>query len=291
MPIIPASELPIEQYHRSAPAWLSKTSIRDFQSYGPAWWRMAYLDRSIPRPKPGGVEQGLALDCLLTEGADALARRFPVLPEDAPPKPSSRQRNAKKPSPDTVAAVQWWDAWEAAHPGATILSADDHAILADAAAAVLAHPRWPEIEDCEAQMTVRRSSPALGLGLQSRPDWLAKERRSSFDLKKCRDLDLFPKQAIDLGYHTQAAVGGWCLAGDGFALEHAYLVAVEWEHGARCRVWEIPHEALAYADRMMRETAAEIADRLQRQDWTDHPAGEIAALPIPGWMLAKMEAA
>ena len=112
-----------------------------------------------------------------------------------------------------------------------------------------------------------------------------------FDLKKVRDLDRFGAQAIDLGYHLQAAVGGWCLAGDGFALEHAYLVAVEWERGARCRIYEIPHEALAFADRQMRDVAAEISDRVKRSDWADHPDGVIKPLPIPGWMMARMEAA
>jgi hypothetical protein len=271
MPLIPASDLPIEQYHLCAPSWLSKTSIRDFSDFGPAWWHRTYILRDIPRRKPGGVEQGLALDAYLTEGPDAYASRFAV----RPPGIDGRTKEGK--------------AWLASVDGKVVLSAEDEAILMDAVAAVRSHPLWPEIEACAAQVTVRRESSTLGIGLQSRPDWLNALRGVLFDLKKTRDLASFGRQSIDLGYHLQAAVAGWCLAGDGIGLEHAYLVAVEWERGARCRVYEIPHEALDAGDRLMRSTASEIARRIQDDDWTDHPPTTAEPLPIPEWMRRNME--
>jgi exodeoxyribonuclease VIII len=39
---------------------------------------------------------------------DSFADRFVVVPEDAPTKPTSRQVNAKKPSEDTLKAIEWW---------------------------------------------------------------------------------------------------------------------------------------------------------------------------------------
>lgn len=288
--IIHASELSIEQYHASAPAWLSKTTLRYFQDNGAPWFKL-YMDGQVKPATPGGVEQGLALDCLLTEDATAFAKRFPVLPDDAPKKPSITQRNAKKPSPETVVAINWWDEWMAQHGAdCIILSADDRLILADAAAAVRALPCWSEIEQSMAQATVRRQAQALGLGLQSRPDWLRTERGAVRDLKKTRDLTRFGSQAIDLGYHLQAAVAGWCLAGDGIGLEYASLVAVEWERGARAREYVIPQEVLVYADCQMREIAAEIGERLASGNWIDHQE-KAEPLPVPGWMMAKMEAA
>ena len=38
---------------------------------------------------------------------------FVVLPSDAPKPPTDVMRNAKNPSADSLARVQWWDAWEA----------------------------------------------------------------------------------------------------------------------------------------------------------------------------------
>lgn len=270
--IIPPSELPIADYHRSVPEWLSKTSLMDFKRMGPAWWRMAYLDRSIVRPRPGGAEQGAAIDCFLTEGAEAYGLRYAVKPTGM----SFATTEGKK--------------WKIDHEDREVITYEDSVILSDAIAAVHALPCWPEIERAQAQMTVRRQSSGLGLGLQSRPDWLDRERGIVWDLKKTRDLDVFGRQAIDLSYHVQAAIAAWCLAGDGVGVEHAYLVAVEWERGARARVYEIPGEVLAFADHEMRKVAAEIADRLKRKDWTDVQRTP-EHLPIPGWMIAKMEAA
>ena len=270
--ILAPDQLGIEAYHKSAPSWLSKTSLMDFKRMGAPWWKMAYLDLSIQRPRPSGAEQGQALDCYLTEGADVFGERYSVKPDGM----SFTTKEGKE--------------WRAAHDGKMLISQDDRLILSDAVAAVRTLPCWPEIEKAQAQMTVRRMSAGLGLGLQSRPDWLDRERGIVWDLKKTRDLDVFGRQAIDIGYHLQAAIASWCLAGDGIGVEHAYLVAVEWERGARARVYEIPGEVLQYADREMRAIAAEIADRIKRQHWNDRQLAP-EGLPIPGWLLAKMEAA
>jgi hypothetical protein len=270
--ILSPSELPIGQYHRSCPQWLSKTTLNAYRKDGAALWHAKYISKEIPLETPDGAAQGLALDCVLTEDAADFNSKFAFKPEGM----SFATKEGK--------------AWRAGQEVKTILSADDALILEDAAAAVRAHPKWPEIQKCQSQMTIRRHSESLGLGLQSRPDWINLETRTLWDLKKTRDLSIFGRQAIDVGYHIQAAVAGWCLAGAGIALEHAYLVAVEWERKSRCRVYEIPHEALAYADAQMRETAAEIADRIKRKDWLDHPP-EIEPLPIPSYIMRKMEGA
>lgn len=272
MAIIPASELSITNYHNACPQWLSKTTLRDFQKMGAARWHATYVAKTLEKDRPDGAAQGLALDCLLTESYQDYVNRFAIKPDGM----SFATKDGK--------------AWRAGQEGKIILSSEDELILRDAADAVRLHPRWPDIQKCQAQTTIRRYSESLGLGLQSRPDWLNTAESCLFDLKKTRDLDIFGKQAIDLGYHTQAAIAGWCLSGESIQLEHAYLVAVEWERKARCRVYEIPHEALAYADQQMRLVAAEIADRLNRNVWTDQ-APSCEPLPIPEHMRRRMEAA
>jgi hypothetical protein len=284
--IIPASELPIERYHACAPRWWSKTSLRRFKDEGAPWTGM-WLRGEVEPSTPDGVEQGLAIDCLLTEGAESFARRFPRLPRNAPKKPTKAQREAKKPAPESVEAIRWWDEWNAANASSIILSHDDHVICAEAADAIRALPCWSEIEASQAQATVRRDSPGLGIGLQARPDWLHAGNGRLRDLKKTRSLAMFGKQAIDLGYHFQASIAGWCLAGDGIGIEQASLVAVEWKRGARAREYIIPHEALAEGDKQMREIAAEVADRYARGDWSDRQE-QPEVLPIPEYMLRRM---
>lgn len=281
------TDLPISDYHNAIhpgkEVWLSKSTLREFSEMGPAYWKLANIDKTITKERPGGALQGLALDCYLTEGIDTFSKRFFVVPEDAPNKPTKKQRNAKKPAPETLLAIAYWDQFE----GMEVLSADDYAIMLDAADAVRRCEHWPEIERARAQVTIRRQSPALGLGLQSRPDWLSNDRPVVFDLKKTANLDTFGKQAIDLGYHLQAAIAYWCLHDDGVEMERAFLIAAEWERGARCRCYEIPRDVIEYAYKKMERLASEIADRLARNDWTDKQEST-EQLPVPEWYRRKM---
>jgi hypothetical protein len=259
--------LAIEQYHNSVPAWLSKTSLRAYLDHGPAWWKLAYLDRSIEIPRPAGAKEGLAIDALLTESQADFDRRFAVRPEGI----DLRTREGK--------------AWRETVGDRDLLTAEDMAIILDCVAAVRALPQWPIIQRARAQQTIRRQSLTLGLGLQSRPDWLDVDHLIVWDLKKTRDLDSFGRQAIDLGYHLQAAVAQWCLESSDL---RAFLVAVEYERGARARCYEIPEIALQDGHRLMVASASEIARRLKANDWRDTAPETPEELPIPVWMLNRM---
>jgi hypothetical protein len=254
--------MPIDRYHKGPPRWWSKTSLRNFKECGPKWTGL-YLRDEVYKKRPDGAIQGMALDCWLTEGAEEFSRQFAIKPQGM----SLTTKEGK--------------AWKEAHDGREILSHDDGLILTDAIDAV---------RTCSlAQHTVRRDQPALGIGLQARPDWINHGAGMLFDLKKTRDLESFGKQAIDLGYHLQAALAGWCLVPDSIYIEHSYLVAVEWERGARCRVLEIPHEYLDSGHREMVALAQEVADRVARDDWTDKQDNP-GILSAPSFMERKMEA-
>jgi exodeoxyribonuclease VIII len=58
------------------------------------------------------------------------AKKTVLKPADAPRKPTDAQRNAKKPSEDTIAAIKWWDDWSAVNAGKTELSQDDSTQIA-----------------------------------------------------------------------------------------------------------------------------------------------------------------
>jgi len=59
------------------------------------------------------MRQGSLVDCLLTESSEEFARRYAPIPADAPKRPTSVQRNAKKPSTETLDAIAFWDRLEA----------------------------------------------------------------------------------------------------------------------------------------------------------------------------------
>lgn len=263
------SDISINDYHRAAPAWLSKTSLMAFRARGPAWWRMRYLEHRIFDKDTKSMAQGRALDDLLTGGPETFARNWAIKPEGL----DGRTAAGKE--------------WVAENANRGHLSADEFATLTDAADAVRRCCAWKDIERSMSQRTVRRASDGLGVGFQARPDWMRNDGTILWDLKKTADLARFGAQAIDLGYHLQAALAGWCLAGDHIALDHAYLVAVEWERGARCRVFQITDEQLSAGFELCRNIAQEIARRLADNDWIEQQHAPEPLTP-PEWMQRKM---
>jgi exodeoxyribonuclease VIII len=63
---------------------------------------------------------GQALDTLVLE-PDQFSNRFATVPSDAPKRPTSVQRNAKKPSPETLHAIGFWNKFAADNVGKTVL--------------------------------------------------------------------------------------------------------------------------------------------------------------------------
>jgi hypothetical protein len=247
---------------------LSKTSLRSFGERGPAWWKLRYIDRAIPDRRPEGATEGLALDCLLTEGLDQYIQRFIVRPKDI----DLRTKDGKQ--------------WRAMNEGKELLSAEDGLIIEEAAEAVSASCIWKEIDDFAlAQHTIRADKPRLGFGFQARPDWIriAENKAVIYDLKKTRCLASFGRQAIDLGYHLQAAVAKYILQEHGIEVEAAFLIAVEWERGARCRVYQIPENALRAGSNLMVSYANDIYECMKSGVWSESQ-DEPEPLPIPEWL-------
>lgn len=99
----------IEDYHADKEA-VSKSALDDFNHSPFIYWANRFAE---DRPAPGEDETaarlaGNMLHCALLE-PEHFGKRYAVVPDDAPKKPSITQRNAAKPSADTVVAIDWWD--------------------------------------------------------------------------------------------------------------------------------------------------------------------------------------
>jgi hypothetical protein len=286
MPIL--TDIPIDQYHQSEV--LSKTKLCDFDAFGPEDYKARHVDRSIPGRSSDALRFGRLYDGLCDNEERERARWAPVLPGDAPRRPTPAQKNAKKPSEETVAAVAWWDKWNAMHGGKEEVSADERARLDDMLGAFRRNSFAAGLWDlCQRQVTIRRELPALGVSLQSRPDGLCLGTDQPFlaDIKTTHDLRGFARDAIAFGYHLQLAIGQWLLAQEGHQVD-AYLIVVESKLRPRCKVFTVPEVALAAGWTKCKELTEEIARRIRDNDWTDTQAA-IEELELPKWQVKQLE--
>ena len=113
--------VPNRAYH--AALGVSKSGLDCIEQSPRHYWD-AYLNPDKPqRESTDAFDTGSALHTLVLE-PELFDGQFVCMPDDAPRRPSSVQLNAKKPSPETIAAIEWWDKFRTATQGKTVLDAD-----------------------------------------------------------------------------------------------------------------------------------------------------------------------
>jgi hypothetical protein len=133
---------------------------------------------------------GSAIHSLVLEGEDALRERFIFLPEDAPKKVSDRSRDAAKPSPSTLKAIEWWDHFEMEADGRTILSADDEVTITNCAIEVFKHPwagRLLRSTMGQPEISIIWTDPPTGIRCKARVDRYHDKLKAPVDLKSTAD--------------------------------------------------------------------------------------------------------
>lgn len=124
-------------YH-ATPA-LSKSKLDDFL-YLPALYHAKHIAKTIPNEETEALDIGRAVHALALEGAAAYSERFATVPEDAPKRPTAKQVNAKKPSPETLAAIDFWQEFNHVNGSKTILSPKAEQVAHGCAAGIRANP-------------------------------------------------------------------------------------------------------------------------------------------------------
>lgn len=134
----------IAEYHRS-PA-LSNSGLT-YLAECPAMFYAKKINPNRPdeEEKPGHLHGNLA-HCAFLE-PEEFGERYVVLPDDAPKKPTSAQWAAKKPSEESVIAMEWWKDFGTRHSGKRIISKEEARICQNQAANLMDIPAvWNAID-------------------------------------------------------------------------------------------------------------------------------------------------
>lgn len=195
-------DMPFDQYLA-----IDAVSASTLRAFARSPWH--YRNRVEPAPTRQMLRGTLA-HCALLEPA-ALHQRYTVVPADAPKRPTKAQLAAKRPSDESRAAMEWWQAFAEQNAGREIVSADDLDITRQQLAAIAREP------DLAAGFAAGRGEVSVfwideetGLYCKARPDWvgaIADGACDLLDLKSTADESPsgFGRSAARMKYHLQAA--------------------------------------------------------------------------------------
>lgn len=139
---------PEKKLKRGDPSYvMSSSSLREFHGFGggcPSRWVTPIVHEDgttsyYERPESESQRFGSMLDALVLT-PKTFWDRYAIMPEDAPRKPSSAQRGARKPSPETIEAIRWHDEFNKETEGKIVISKSELFRVEQASNRLLAHP-------------------------------------------------------------------------------------------------------------------------------------------------------
>lgn len=284
--------LDINEYHGMAP--ISKSGL-DSIDLSPAIYYARHLNPNRPpsRERAGQLEGNLA-HCAILE-ADQFEKRYAIVPESAPRRPTEAQWKAKNPSPDSVAAMQWWKEFNERTNDATIITHDQYETALRQAVSVRA---LPEIGDVLASGLPEVSAfwidEETGVECRCRPDWVHDVREDAVilvDVKTYSNAspNEFRRQVARKRYDVQAAyyTDGYAKASGKEVLGFIFL-AVETEWPFASNAFMLDEDSLEAGRVKYRANLRIYAECLRTGKWPGYSTG-IDIIRLPQWALITEE--
>lgn len=278
----------IEAYHRGP--GISKTGL-DHIAASPARFYALHMDPARPPEKErAGQLEGQLAHCAILE-PDEFDKRYAVLPADAPRRPTDAQWNAKKPSPESVAAMEWWTAWNEQSKGKVIVTHEQRQTALRQAESVR---RLPDVAEALAsgrpEVSAYWIDQETGVLCRCRPDWTHPASESGvilLDVKTYSDAspDEFARQIARKRYHVQDAYysDGYAHASGQEVLAFIFVaVETEWPYAASAVMLDEQGRDAGRA--LYRRDLDTYARCLQANDWPGYGAA-IHQVSLPAWAL------
>jgi hypothetical protein len=132
--------------------------------------RLEDRPRRPPQTEKSGQLEGTLAHCAILE-PDEFSKRYVAVPKDAPRRPTESQWNAKKPSLESVQAMDWWREFGDRTGGATVIGRDQYEVAMRQAESVRKLPEVAELlADCATEVSAFWTDGETGAHCRCRPD-------------------------------------------------------------------------------------------------------------------------
>lgn len=228
-------------------------------------------DKEAPRKETPALRIG-SLTHLLVLQPELFTSQVICTPEDAPKKPTQKQREAKKPKAETLEAIAWWDNFEQASQGKMVVALDEYQEALQAGQALKAEMNHWGITPIATELSLvcdyGKVPLKAQLDLVTADGWI-------YDLKTFGDY-ITPKNVLSTtykrGYHLQSA--WYCLLFKqtfGFRPKGFRMICVEKAKPNATAIFEVSQELQAEGGVLMQQAIEAYAAAIEFNSFPLYP--------------------
>jgi hypothetical protein len=183
-----------------------------------------------------------------------------------------------------------WQEWKKANPNKILLKAEELVPIRRMVANVYDHPVASRLlgKVLHYEFSLVWDDPETGLALRARPDLIVGHGGNhvivpDFKTTKALTPREFVRDAVQFGYHRQAAWYSELVAAFGYEVLAFLFITVDKSPAHECRVYELPEPALQLGREQNQAGRRDLVRRLETNDWTDPYGKEILTVDLPEW--------
>ena len=242
------------------------------------WDKYINPDRVVIEPTKQML-LGSAMHTMVLE-PELFEKEYIVESANAPKRPTAIQRNAKKPSSQTLDAIAYWEEFDKKAVGKNLISIDDYEKLTIMKQRIFDHPAASTILSLSgvAEQSYQWKDNQTGEICKSRPDFHTDDGTLIVDLKTTSDASElgFQKSVHNFRYHVQAAFYLRSIK----EAEQFVFIAVESKPPYLVAVYNASPEMIAAGNRVADKNLATLAQCRKSGKWTGY-SEEITTLDLP----------
>jgi len=257
----------------------------------PQHYYYEYLSGLAPKIDTTALRIGGAFHTLILEPS-TFNDRVAVLPEGAPKRPTKAQLEAKKPSEDTINAINWWAQWEHLYGHKVQMTREEFDVMQAMASAVKNQRASSKVlvEAGKIESSFFWYDQEYGIHVKARPDYYRADG-IVVDLKTTRDASRteFERSIVNYGYDVQVYMQMEGIERvTGVRPQNFVFVCVEKEPPYATAFYSADNDLIEHGRYRYAKMASKFADCQQKGIWPGY--GElIQPISVPEWSMRKLE--